>query len=119
MDQTTKFKNEVLVNGPEAVLPKNLSDSWLEVLSQQAEIAMNSDSDQDQITELVASVITILFSRNNGNELSVDLPDLQNHIESYGLEIAMEVINRKTQLYISEADLDTIMRDRIVEVHNS
>ncbi|WP_331344646.1 hypothetical protein [Cellvibrio sp. UBA7661] len=111
----SKFKEEVLSNGVNAVLPENLSDSWLEYLVDQAEQFIAKDKNAKP-SAVVAAIMTILLFRNNYTELSIELSELSKYIHLYALELSIEAINRSSDRNIGRPTLENILTNR--EIHN-
>jgi hypothetical protein len=108
-----QFQNEVLGNGPEAALPCNLSDKWLDILVSQGE---DLQDEENSITELLAAVMHLLFYKNDCKEVSIDENQLLDYLETYKVELSFEEVCRKTEFRLNPATLDTVFTDRLVSL---
>lgn len=121
-----RFKNEVLAKGPDATLPANLSDFWLEAISQRFEEhfqnldqEMESDHDDERESPLsipLAAVIHILLAKNGGKAVSEPLEQVFDYLQSYRIELALEELKRRTEIQTVPASLETIFTNRAVSV---
>jgi len=114
-----KFKAEILEAGIESCLPCNLSHTWLQELSRQADLMLNEDDDPDgsDCAEIAGVVIRILFyqSEQGTDLLSLSADVLLKHVQSYATELAFEEIYRKTDIKYEAATVETILkRERIL-----
>lgn len=111
------FKREVLDRGPEACLPKNLSDKWLQYLSEQAEKILFEQSEDASMTGLM-SVIVIILSAKQGckNPISIGIEEILKLIHIYAAELALEDVSRKSSQKYEPATLANILDDRDVKV---
>ena len=110
-----RFYKEVFMASPEAVLPKNLSDEWLDILLVQAQ-CMHDKEDGSRFTWLVSSVLQILINRSETSEFSVTEEELAEYLNNYSTELSLEKINRVTGMQTSSATLETILTNRVIEM---
>ena len=103
---------QVVLKGPRACLPANLSNRWLDILKEQAE-ASKQEQETD-IAELVSAVLVILVHKQGGTEISFTDTELQEYLDAYGLELSFESVSRRTSMDIEPATLNTILTDREV-----
>lgn len=115
----SNFKEEVLDQGAESCLPKNLSHYWLNRLSAQAAAMLedgSSPTDQ-KCSEIIAALICILFYKNGHSEsLEVCMDELFEYCKNYAIELSLEEAYRKTEIKYEAATLDTILTLRDVKV---
>lgn len=109
------FYQEVLSAEPDAVLPKNLSNKWLDTLLHQAQ-EMHDRKEDAEFTDLLNSVLRILFMRTGTKELTLTGPQLLQSLEQYSMELSFEKISRVTELKITPATMDSILTDRTFEM---
>lgn len=105
-----RFHAEVLKFGAQAVLPKNLNDNWLELLTFQALLHSNENVTSD-CPELLAAVLSILFMKANYQDLHMDQSELFNYLHLYSIELYVEKLNRTGNAKIDSATIDTILTD--------
>lgn len=110
-----RFYREVFMSSAEAVLPKNLSNEWLNILLSQAQ-CMHDKNDASRFTWLVSCVWQILINRSNTGELAITEHDLSKYLNIYSMELSLEKINRVTGMQTSSATLETILTNRVIEM---
>ena len=110
-----RFYKEVFMSSAEAVLPKNLSDEWLDILLTQAQ-CMHNKEDGSRFTWLVSTVLQILINRSEKSEFSVTEDELVEYLNNYSTELSLEKINRVTDVKTSSATLQTILTNRAIEM---
>ena len=120
-NEFAKFKEEVLDQGPESCLPKNLAHFWLGKLSTQANILLKDGTPpgNTRYTELLAALIQILFHKNTNRSehaIEVALTELFEHCQNYAIELSLEEVYRKTEMKYNAATLDTILTNRDVNI---
>lgn len=119
----SKFSNEVLSHGSNAVLPQNLSDFWLSRLQQLSDDFLDGNFSIDQCADvqdtgdpiLVACVHEVLrHNRKDGAKISTD--ELAESVTIYALSITMETTRRESDLQLTPPTLDNLLAvDRIVQ----
>lgn len=109
------FYQEVLLASPDAALPKNLNDEWLDLLLHQAQ-EMHDKKVDAEFPDLLNSVLKILFVRNGTEELSITGPELFKYLDQYSIELSFEKISRVTKLKIVPATMDSILTGRTFEM---
>jgi hypothetical protein len=119
-----KFNNEVLKNGPDAVLPQNLNKKWLDTLQKMAEDFLEDNYDFEQCKKpedtadpiLSVCVSEILRSQHNDN---ADISDeyIFKKIPIYCLSLIIEAVNRESDLGIEKPNLENLLSwDRIIRI---
>jgi hypothetical protein len=118
----SRFSNEVLSRGPSAVLPQNLSDSWLRALQELCDDFLDNNFALDQCTEsrdsgdpvLVACVHEALGSRDGADTTPGELAE---KVTVYTLSITMETIRRESDIQMQLPTLDDLLSiDRIIDL---
>jgi hypothetical protein len=119
----SRFSNEVLSRGSNAVLPQNLSDFWLRTLQKLCDDFLDNNFAIDQCTEtldmgdpiLVACANEVLhYNRLNGIQ---DIPanELAESVTIYALSLTMETIRRQSDIDMPLPTLENLLSiDRIV-----
>jgi hypothetical protein len=119
----SRFSNEVLSHGSDAVLPHNLNDAWLKTLQKRCDDFLDSNFTIDQCTEPVDVGDAILVScvhevlRHN-RDAGTDLPpgELAENVTIYALSITMETIRRESGIEMALPGLENLLSiDRIVQ----
>jgi hypothetical protein len=120
----SKFSNEVLKKGPDAVLPQNLNKKWLDTLQKMAEdfLEVNYDFEQCKKPEdtadpiLSVCVSEILRSQQN-DHADISDEDILKKIPIYSLSLMIEAVNRESDLGIETPNLENILSwDRIIRI---
>jgi hypothetical protein len=112
----SQFNNEVLSQGPSAVLPQNLNNKWFHRLQLIANAFLDSNVDLDKCRlkddavdpVLVACVYEILIHQLGGS-FEIPSKELTKMMAIYCLSITIESVRRETDLVIQLPDLDNIL----------
>jgi hypothetical protein len=109
-----KFNNEVLKNGPDAVLPQNLNKKWLDTLLKMAEDFLEANYDLEQCKKpedtadpiLSVCVSEILRSKHR-DKVDISDEDILKKIPIYSLSL----------IGIEKPDVENILSwDRIMRI---
>lgn len=120
----SKFANEVLSRGAEAVLPQNLSLEWLTALQKMADDFLDlnfqtgdcSDVGDDSDPILSACVSEIL-SHQQGGTTNIAPDDFIKKITIYAIQITIETIRRESGNDMQPPTLDNILdADHLAEM---
>jgi hypothetical protein len=111
-----ELKKDVLDREPGAALPCRLSDYWLDQVADSLEqVLENSTIDSGPyLPGPLALVLHILFARATSQELVVSHSRLYECLRSYRVEVALEAVNRRTNVKTTPASLETIFTDRLL-----
>ena len=98
----SQFNNEVLSYGPTAVLPQNLSSSWIMKLQNMAEEFLDSNFDLHECKDprdvgdpiLMACVYEIIAFQS-GEHVDITPNDMSEKMTIYALSIIMETVHRE------------------------
>lgn len=133
------FIDEVISKGAEAILPQNLDDRWL-VLMTDAAISFLRDtsgktqenvkkdeddtlSDEQSLLMLAAVMEIIQYQMDYpANFEAQKIPEEQffSHMSCYAISVALEFINRQQGIFTSPPDLDSIFdEDRIFGIEET
>lgn len=107
-----KLNNQLLSQGPAAVLPQNLSDGWLEVLQQSAEAYLDATYDLEVCREpsddadpmLIACVIEI-YRSGSGDRSRIDTDKMGEMVTIYALSLIIESAARSHGLSAPRPEL--------------
>lgn len=111
-----QFTREVLDQGPEAALPYNLPDKWLDMLAQDIEILLQEhDSNHSDLSVPLAIVVSILQgkSKQEARDISFSTEELFEHLQFLRFEIALEIVRRRVGTPVVPATIETIFTDRV------
>jgi hypothetical protein len=122
-----RFQTEVSDRGGEACLPRNLSDEWLLLVANSADVFFHemevgddeegSDSPPAPGTSAVAiaAVLTILRAKNGmPDSLELGVDELGRYLTEYRAELAFEEVHRFADVMYERASLETILTNRSV-----
>ncbi len=112
----SEFNNEVLLKGPNAVLPQNLNDPWLKRLQKIAEDFLDSNFSLDECNDprdvadpiLSVCVYEILRYQNDDNNI-VPIEKMIEKMVIYAVSIIMEAVNRESAIGLEPPNLDNIL----------
>lgn len=122
------LSTEVLRRAADASLPCNLSDDWLARIDRDLNVSFDGlqlnerapvyDDGEPYLAAPLALVIRILMGKNgdNPNPVHIDWETLEKHLRQLRMEIALDVVKRRTHLRPSSATLKNIFENRTVTV---
>ena len=120
----SKINNEVLLHGPEAVLPQNLNKKWLNILQKMAEDFIDSSYDLEEckkpedVADLILSVCVseLLISQHNNNT-DIAIEEMLEKITIYSISLIMEAVDRESNIGIEKPTLEDILYwDRMIRM---
>ena len=117
-----RFNNEVLSYGPQAVLPQNLNDEWLQILQKMADDFLDSSFDLDACNDpgdvgdpILTACIYEIARYQDGPQAIYSAKELAEKMVVYALAIMMESIDRESPIGLEPPDLDNVLSaDRII-----
>lgn len=120
----TKFNNEVLRFGPDAVLPQNLSNEWLDTLQKMAEdfLEANYDLEQcknpgDTVDPILSVCVSEILRSQHGDKSDISDEDILKKIPIYALSLIIEAVNRESDLGIENPSLENLLSwNRIIKI---
>src|SRR5450830_627132 len=109
-----ELKKDILDKHPSAALPCQLSDFWLDRIADSLAQVLENPCDESRgyLAGPLALVAHLLFARSSSSELEVSQLHLYEYLRAYRVEVALEVMNRRTDLRATSASLETIFTDR-------
>ncbi len=118
----SKFNNEVLSKGPDAVLPQNLSHEWLSTLKNIAEdffdinFSLDECKDPREIVDpILSACVYEILGYQHGDTSSVSTQEILEKMAIYAVSISMEAANREADIGLEPPNLDNILSiDRII-----
>jgi hypothetical protein len=111
----TLLAEQVLSQASAAALPCNLSDEWLALIERDLDCSLaRDDDDSPSLAAPLALVIHILADPHRDTEQFVPDEDLESHLKDYQIEIALEVVRRKTGIQTNPATMATIFKQRTI-----
>lgn len=108
----------ILAQPPAAALPCNLTDEWLDLISHDLEGALGEDAPEDIDVQLLATplalVVHILVGQHGEIGQAWSFEALFDRLQDYRVEIALELLNRRTGVHTNPATMATIFKQREV-----
>ena len=108
----------ILAQPPAAALPCNLTDEWLDLISHDLEGALGEDAPEDIDVQLLATplalVVHILVGQHGETGQAWSFEALFDRLQDYRVEIALELLNRRTGVHTNPATMATIFKQREV-----
>ncbi len=112
------LKKDVLDHPAAAALPRNLSDQWLDLIGRDLDVCFAEMDPQfdapSHMAAPLALVIHLLSGKHGKNKMEIEFEKFKDYLTDYRAEIALEVINRRTNIRASGATLETIFENREV-----
>lgn len=106
---------QVLSQPSAAALPFNLSDEWLALIARDLDCDLAADDNEaPSLAAPLALVIHILADLHKDTAQFVSNEDLESHLRDYQIEIALELVRRKTAIQTDPATMETIFKPRTV-----
>lgn len=112
----SRFNNQVLKYGSDAILPQNLNNIWLPILQNMAEEFLNTSYDLEECKKpddvadpiLTVCVSDILDSRGD-NTTDISIEKMLEMITIYSLSLIMEAVSRESGIKIEQPTLENIL----------
>jgi hypothetical protein len=120
----SKFSNEVLSKGPEAVLPQNLSLEWLVRIQKMADDFLDShfhggtcESDGFKVDPILSACVSELLQDINDGNIDIREDDMFKYVTLYALAVTMETVRREQDIGLSPPTVASIFDpDRLQEL---
>lgn len=117
----SKFGNEVLSKGAEAVLPQNLSSFWLDVLLKISEDFLDSSFSLDECNDpkdvadpILSTCVYEILRHRHAKSAIVPIEEMIEKMAVYAISIIMESIDRESGIGLISPSLENILSiDRI------
>ena len=123
----SKFGNEVLLHGPDALLPQNLNNEWLDILQKMAGDFLDASYDLEECKKpedvadpiLSICVSEILRSQHiDKNDMSIE--EMLENITIYSVSLLIEAVERESNIGIERPTLEDILSwDRIIRMRRT
>ncbi|MBW2575463.1 MAG: hypothetical protein JRC88_08250 [Deltaproteobacteria bacterium] len=120
----SKFGNEILLHGPDALLPQNLNKEWLNRLQKMAEDFLDGSYDLEEckkpedIADPILSICVseILRSQHN-DKTDISVEKMLEKITIYSVSLLIEAVDRESSIGIEQSTLEDILSwDRIIKM---
>ena len=114
----SQLKREVLDHPPVAALPKNLSDHWLDLIGRDLDVYFEDAEPQYDESSHTAAPLALLMHLLSGkkgtNEIKLELEQVDALLNEFRTEINLELINRRTNMRVVGATMESIFENREV-----
>ena len=120
----SKFGNEILLHGPDALLPQNLNKEWLNRLQKMAEDFLDASYDLEEckkpedIADPILSICVseILRSQHN-DKTDISVEEMLEKITIYSISLLIEAVDRESNIGIEQSTLEDILSwDKIIKM---
>lgn len=111
-----ELNNEVLNRPPDAALPCNLSEKWLNLLARDLEHCVGENTTApdtgDYMAAPLAAILHLLSGKSDRPETPLRLEEIYDYFKDYHIELALEIVRRNTDISPEPVTIDTIFTDR-------
>ena len=111
----SKFGNEVLSGGPDAVLPQNLNSEWLPIVQRMADAFLDANFDGDacrvngfSCDPILSACVSEILSHQNNGKVDIREAEMFEKLTLYSLAITLESVRKDTEIAIEPPTLDNI-----------
>jgi hypothetical protein len=116
----SKLQQEVLSGPPEAALPSQLSDCWLELIARDLEMTVGDGEPEEgggtYASAPLALITHLLFGKRAGKEFALSYDEIYSLFCDLRVEISLEIVSRQTDIKVEPATLETIFSNREVSI---
>ena len=118
----SRFNNEVLSYGPNAVLPQNLNSEWITILQKMADDFLDTNFDlqecknpQDMGDPVLMACVYEIAGYQNEKKVDFTPKEMAEKVAIYALAITMESVNRESNIKLEPPNLENVLSmDRII-----
>ena len=111
----SKFGNEVLSKGPEAVLPQNLTPEWLKTIQKMADDFLDANFDGENcrwtgfaVDPVLSACVSEILSYLNDGNVEIQERELFEKLTMYSLAVTVETVSKETAIGLAAPTLDNI-----------
>lgn len=120
----SKFGNEVLLHGPEALLPQNLNNEWLDILQKMAGDFLDASYDleeckkpEDVADPILSVCVSEILRSQHIDKTDISIEDMLENITIYSVSLLIETVERESNIGIDQPTLGDILSwDRIIRM---
>lgn len=114
--QIQAFKSQVTDQGPEACLPSELENDWLIALIDAIDAMFEDDASSTDGALAIAALLTLLEGKRLAmGQMAIDDSMIQAMLSDYRIELALELVHRRTEAKYVPATMKTIFTHREVK----
>ena len=123
----SKFGNEVLAKGPEAVLPQNLTSVWLERIQQMADSFLDAHFDGEQCIwsgfsadPILMACVSEIMRYQNHSSVEIQEREMFDKLTMYALAVTIETVRKDATVSLPVPSLGNIFeKERYLAIENS
>ena len=111
----SKFNNEVLSKGPQAVLPQNLTSEWLIRIQKMVDDFLDTNFEeggcrQENFTAdpILSTCVSEILHHLKGDRIDVQGNDMFEKLTLYSLSVTVESIGKEVDINLPPPTLETI-----------
>jgi len=115
-----QLRDEVLSKHPEAALPVNLPDHWLDMLARDLDEVFEvvDDVPSSNASAPLALILHTIQGKTSNERVEISFDTLYRYFHDLRAEIHLEIISRRTNFRIEPATLETIFTNPKFRVAN-
>ena len=123
----SKFGNEVLLHGPDALLPQNLNNEWLDTLQKMAGDFLDASYDleeckkpEDVADPILSVCISEILRSQHKDKTNISVEKMLENITIYSVSLIIEAVERESNIGIEQPTLENILSwDRIMRMRKT
>ncbi|MBW2248334.1 MAG: hypothetical protein JRF62_14345 [Deltaproteobacteria bacterium] len=123
----SKFGNEVLLHGPDALLPQNLNNEWLDILQKMAGDFLDASYDlkdckkPEDVADLILSIcVSEILRFQHVDKTDISIEAMLENITIYSVSLLIEAVERESNIGIEQPTLEDILSwDRIMRMRGT
>jgi hypothetical protein len=115
----SKFSNEVLSNGPQAVLPQNLSSEWLSRIQKMVDDFLDANFEGGNCRKakftadpVLATCVSEILRHLKGASIDIQENDMFEKLTLYALSVTVESVAKEVDIKFQPPTLETIFDKR-------
>jgi len=123
----SKFGNEVLLHGPDALLPQNLNNEWLDILQKMAGDFLDASYDleeckkpEDVADPILSVCVSEILRSQHTDKTDISIEEMLENITIYSVSLIIEAVERESNIGIEQPTLEDILSwDRIIRMRRT
>ena len=111
----SRFSNEVLSKGPQAVLPQNLSSEWLTRIQNMVDDFLDANFEGDNCRNanftadpILSTCVSEILHHLKGESIDIQENDMFEKLTLYALSVTVETIGKEVDINLPPPTLETI-----------
>jgi len=115
----SKFSNEVLSKGPQAVLPQNLSPEWLSRIQKMVDDFLDANFEGGNCRNakftadpVLATCVSEILRHLKGDSIDIQENDMFEKLTLYALSVTVESVAKEVDIKFQPPTLETIFDKR-------